>query len=260
MTDNLDIPKDQVDIIFETVLFPYISKNVEGESNKKAYIVGGQPGSGKSSFVSDLMQENKNLVFINGDDLRPYHPDYVSYLEQDDQNAADKTQPVCNYWIEKAIEKCIESGYSFIVEGTMRTHVAPLSTAEKARKALYEVFGCIIATPYDLSLASINYRYEETKRIEGKARFTKKESHDEAYNNISNTIQKLLNSNIFHEFLIYKRSDGSFEKFVFSPVQKEGIIRTFTEGRERLFTDKEMDFIGRNLVKAEANVELEKLS
>ena len=241
------LEKKEVDTIFRMVIFPEITKYVKQGSNNIAYIVGGQPGSGKSSFAQHLMQENKDLVFINGDDLRIYHPKYVSYLEEDDRNAADKTQSICNYWIEKAIEKCIESGLSFIVEGTMRTDHAPLTTAMIAHESGYDVYGCVIATPYDLSIASINYRYNETKRIEGHARYTKKESHDEAYANLPKTLEKLIGSNLFSKFFVYKRLDGSFEKHEFNLPDFEKILPLFKEGREHNLTERELDFIKNNI-------------
>lgn len=246
MKNNFNIPQSKADTIFETTLFPLISRGVEKEEVKSAYIVGGQPGSGKSAFAQSLMSKNKQLVFINGDDLRVYHPEYVKFLKENDQEAADKTQAICNYWIERAIDKCIENNLSFLVEGTMRTVQAPLNTSLKAKENGYEVKVCVIAAPYELSLASINYRYSEAKRLEGYARYTKKESHDEAFNNIPMTVGELMSKDVFSKLFVYKRLDGKFESHKVEKENKEKILSLLQEGRERVLTEKEIFFVREN--------------
>jgi UDP-N-acetylglucosamine kinase len=246
MFNNSSVTSEQAEKIFEQVIVPLIMNGVVKEEKKTAYIVGGQPGSGKSALAQSLLSKNRNIVFINGDDLRVYHPAYVPYLKENDQEVADRTQELCNFWIEKSIAECIKNSLSFIVEGTMRTTKAPLLTASKAAESGYEVYGCVISAPYELSLASINYRYTETKRIEGYARFTKKESHDEAYKNLPETMKSLLNQNVFSGVTVYKRLDGSFTGESFSPQKAEEIFNTIREGRERLLTEREMSFIKEN--------------
>ncbi len=247
MQNNFDITKEKADFIFEEVVFPLLSSGIDKSENKKAYIIGGQPGSGKSAFAELLLSQDGNLVFINGDDLRTYHPTYDSYLRENDQEAADMTQAVCNYWIESAIQKCLENGLSFIVEGTMRTTNAPLLTAKKAKEYGYGVYGCVIATPYDLSLASINYRYSEGKRLKDFVRYTKKESHDEAFTNLPRTVENLINSELFANFLVYKRLDGSFESRV-GLNEKQEIINSLNEGRRRELTEREFSFVRDNII------------
>jgi ABC-type oligopeptide transport system ATPase subunit len=242
MNDIFDIEHTQADLIFENDIFPCISKKALPELQKKAYIVGGQPGSGKSAFAAHLIQGNTGVVFINGDDLRGYHPNYVTYLKTDDEHAADKTQAVCNYWIEKSIGKCIAMDFSFIVEGTMRTEQAPLQTATIAKDAGYDVYGCALSTPYALSLASTVFRYTETKKKEGSARYTKRKSHDEAYDNLSQTVERLLMSKLFDEFFIYERLDGVFRENKFSLLDSKVILPILERGRIRALTGRELEF------------------
>ena len=60
---------EELEIIFNTKIFPELIFEKNKGVKKEAAIVGGQPGSGKSSAVSLLFAENPNFVFINGDDF-----------------------------------------------------------------------------------------------------------------------------------------------------------------------------------------------
>lgn len=127
-----------------------------------------------SAFARKILSSNKNIVFINGDDLRAFHPKYYLYLKENDVEAADMTQAVCNFWIESLIKECIARGINFIVEGTMRKKETPLKTAELLKNAGYFANLVAIATPYEVSLNSIKHRYKELKRLGLPTRYTKK--------------------------------------------------------------------------------------
>lgn len=246
MNYNFDLSQEDFESIFEENIFPNLARGVSKSLVKSAYIIGGQPGSGKSAFAQSLMKKDKDIVFINGDDLRSYHPRYVEYLKENDQEAADRTQMVCNAWIEKAINTCLEEEYTFMVEGTMRVSRVPLQTAQKAKAAGYEVRACIISTPYELSLASINARYTEAKRVEGYARYTKKSSHDEAFENLPKTVEVLISESSLDDIHVFKRLDGTFEKGEVDVKNGGKVLEIIESGRNRPLTDKERLFIENN--------------
>ena len=84
-------------------------------------------------------------------------------------------------------------------------------------------------------------RYKELKRLGQPARFTKKESHDEAYQNIENTLADLISSQMFKRFFVYKRNLSGFEENIFNAEQKEQILQSFKDGRTRIVEDKEKE-------------------
>lgn len=237
--NSFDLTKEEAEEIFREIIIPQITGNIHPEQTKQAYVLGGQPGSGKSAFARELIKINKNIVFINGDDLRSYHPKYFLYLKENDIEAADLTQAVCNFWIESLIEECIKVNLNFIVEGTMRRKEVPLQTAKKLHDSGYDVNLAVVSTPYELSLLSLDYRYKELKRLGQPARFTKKESHDEAYGNLESNVTELVASGLFNKIYIYKRNPDGFEENVFNSEQREFILKSFTEGRHRSLEDKE---------------------
>ncbi len=132
--------------------------NFESSDKPEAYVIGGQPGSGKSAFASQILS-NGDFVFINGDDFRDLHPHYYEYLVENEMDAADKTQKVVNFWIEKLIEDCVSRKLNIIIEGTMRNTNVPIKTIRMLKDKDYKINVAVMAVPYSLSLASINYRY-----------------------------------------------------------------------------------------------------
>lgn len=239
--NNFDITKEEAGKIFKEMIIPQIVGTISPQEIRQAFILGGQPGSGKSAFAREILKINKGMVFINGDDLRAYHPKYYFYLKENDVEAADMTQAVCNFWIESLIEECIRQNLNFIIEGTMRKKEVPMKTASILHNAGYVINLVVISTPYELSLLSLDRRYKELKRLGQPARFTKKESHDEAYQNIENTLADLISSQMFKRFFVYKRNLSGFEENIFNAEQKEQILQSFKDGRTRIVEDKEKE-------------------
>ena len=52
---------------------------------RKAYILGGQPGSGKSNYFIDN-PDAKNCIILNGDDYRKFHPKYDNIIANEQQD------------------------------------------------------------------------------------------------------------------------------------------------------------------------------
>ena len=67
-------------------------------SSPKGFVLGGQPGAGKSKMVSRLGAElDRNLLVINGDEFRRYHPNF------------DEIQAYPNYTIGSELAKHIRA-------------------------------------------------------------------------------------------------------------------------------------------------------
>ena len=238
-----DLPKDELDRILQEKIIPDVIGRVAPREIKEAFILGGQPGSGKSTLAREILK-SPNVVFINGDDLRPYHPYYYYFLQNDDQEAADMTQAVCNSWVEELIKECARRGLSLIVEGTLRTMEAPLSTARLLADANYSVNLAVVSAPYDLSLISLKYRYSELKQLGLAARYTKKSSHDESFRKMPDTMSALLeNKNLFKKIFIYLRTSSGFRIEAFDPSQADELMKVFNAGRTRQLDEKEKELL-----------------
>lgn len=222
----------ELELIFDTKIYPELFFKKSKGVKKEAAIIGGQPGSGKSSTVRLLFEENSNFVFINGDDFREFLPEYEELTKSDPDNAADLSQYAVNFWVEKAIDRCVEEGMSLIVEGTMRVPGTSLKTALMLKESGYSITFVLVSTPYELSLKSIQARYNEAVRMFGAGRSVKIESHDEAFVGIKKTVLVLFNAKVASRFVVINRSQNSKLEFhEFDPENEIDIVNQFNKNR-----------------------------
>ena len=53
------------------------------DSYPKAFVLGGQPGAGKTGLQKIMEAKcNGNLIVLNGDEFRELHPDYIALQEK----------------------------------------------------------------------------------------------------------------------------------------------------------------------------------
>lgn len=110
--------------IFEDIYLD-LTKNINIDKNKKAFILGGQPGAGKSGLTA-LIKENNEIVIINGDEFRKAHPHYKKLKEKYGDDYVFHTQYFSGKMTEALIEKVSDNGYNLVIEGTLRTVEIPL--------------------------------------------------------------------------------------------------------------------------------------
>lgn len=226
------LPISELQKIFDQEIYPEIIFGKNSKPVKEAAIIGGQPGSGKSSAVSLLIERNLDFVFINGDDFREFLPGYKELMQKDPDNAADLSQYAVNFWVERAIDKCIEDELSIIVEGTMRVSDTPLKTALKLKTFGYNITFVLVSTPYELSVESIRTRYEYAVKMYGLGRSTKIESHDQAFLGIKKTILVLFNAKVASCFIVINRMrDSNLEFKEFDPSNETEILNQFNKNR-----------------------------
>ncbi len=179
-----------------SVLHSELFGQSQPEEFPTCYILGGQPSSGKTNLteriIGGFVENKKNRpVIINGDEFRRFHPEYEKFMQDGDKDSSASTQLFANSLVDYFQEYALEKGYSFIIEGTMRTLAAPLNTVKNAKKKNYNVETHILAVHQERSWVGVHERYESQKTYFGKGRFTQKKVHDEAFENIPKVIDAL---------------------------------------------------------------------
>lgn len=112
--------EDEMRLLFEEKVWPSIAVNKSGDlPNPAAYIVAGQPGSGKTRMSSVVIEEyNADIIQSMGDNFRGFHPRYQKLLK----NTAS-TAP---------ISPCPRRSFSLISPCTARRK-ADTTSSRKAR-------------------------------------------------------------------------------------------------------------------------------
>lgn len=176
----------------------------------KGFVLGGQPGAGKSNLVGIIRQElNRNILIINGDEFRRYHPNFDGIQEQYGIDSPKHTAAFSGHMTERVIEKALREGYNISVEGTFRTTETPMRTLEKMREHGYETAVYIQTAPSEVSWQSTLERYHAMELLGETPRATPKEHHD--------LVVKLLPQNADAVFLSGKAD-------VFKVYSREGLI------------------------------------
>ncbi len=172
--------------------------------NKKAFILGGQPGAGKSGLTR-LIEENNEVIVINGDEFRKAHPYYLELKEKYGDDYVKYTSEFSGKVTEKLINKLSDEGYNLVIEGTLRTSDVPIKTANILKDKGYEVELHLIQVRPELSLLGTFMRYEEMLEVGTVARGTPLEHHNQVVEKIPGNIDVIYNKKIFDNIEIYNR-------------------------------------------------------
>ena len=178
------------------------------QERPKAFLLGGQPGAGKSALLklfSGFLQYD--AVTVSGDDYRQSHPRFQEILGQYGDSYVEKTQRFSSKMIEKMIEKCSAEGYNLIVEGTLRNAATPLKTGEILHGRGYEVNLAVIGTHPMVSYIGTLKRYVSMREAGSIPRETTKEQHDSTAGVIGKNIGIVYESGQMDNILIFDR-DG----------------------------------------------------
>lgn len=179
-------------------------------------ILGGQPGSGKSSAIEKIEDRfNGNIIALNGDDFKTSFPDYDDLLAKDALQAAAIVQPYSNYVVNQLKKEYANNKINLIIEGTMRTSDVPLETIDTFSDKGYKVEAYVVSSNYYASRAGCLNRREMDNLDNGYGRDVPVQSHDEAYRNIPTTINTIIKHNKLDNLTVVARNGeilGSLKK------------------------------------------------
>ena len=199
------------------------------------YVLGGQPGAGKSILGNAIVHYHKNnCIFFNGDEYRKYHPDYKKFQKENVFESSDKTQNFVSQVIEKIINRSKNERFNLIIEGTFRNPKVPISTLTKLNKAGYVTSAFIITAPKELTWESCLQRFNFRKdNFKGTERYTKKESHDEVVEKLPDSIETVIKSGQADFLKVFIRNNDNqfaniFDSRVHSRFDKEE-LRSFIQ-------------------------------
>lgn len=194
--------------IYRETIAPKLFAGVTNAKQPVAYILGGQPSSGKSALIDLLRSQHpgEGVVEINGDRFRKYHPDFERLSDTLPRLMPRITQPRVNAWIERAMADGVDRRHNMVIEGTMRNPDVPLRTAEFLRKKGYRVEMHVLAVRPEVTAIGIVERYEADKAAGNAARFTHPADHQSAVDGIPKSLEAIERTKAADYLAIYHRS------------------------------------------------------
>lgn len=187
-------------------------QQVHPVASPKGYVLGGQPGAGKSSLVKIIRQNlERNVLVINGDEFRRYHPDFDEIQEKYGKDAPKYTAEFSGKMTSLVIEKALKEGYNISVEGTFRTAETPIKTLDDMCRHGYETAVYIQTAPSEVSWQSTLERYEQMKAVGEAPRYTDKAHHDLVIETLPKNADIVFSSGKADRFVVYSREGLVFD-------------------------------------------------
>ena len=181
-------------------------------SSPKGFVLGGQPGAGKSKMVSRLGAElNRNLLVINGDEFRRYHPNFDEIQARYGRDAPQHTAAFSSKMTEMVLDRALREKYNVSIEGTFRTDEVPMGTLDKMRLHGYETAVHILTTPSEVSWQSTLERYNNMVEVGEQPRHTDKAHHDMVANRLAENADTVFASGKADSFKVYTRDGLVFD-------------------------------------------------
>ena len=210
--------------------------------DKHLIILGGQPAAGKSSIIEELKtQYNNNIVTLNGDEFKPLYPDYPQLAKDNPDQTSKMVQPYSNYVVDNLKQEALDRGLNTLIEGTMRTSTAPLETVEMFTNQGYTAEAFVISSNYFNSRIGIEQRYENEFAEKGYGRMVNVANHDEAYHNIPNTLQELVDSGKLTNITVATRE----AEILAETARGDDIVKAYTNHRDSLTPEIYLDVADR---------------
>lgn len=168
-------------------------RNARSSGQPRLVIVGGQPGAGKTSNVlrarHELAAAGEGVAFINGDELRNFHPLYDQLVAADAATAADKTGADVGWWVEKGIREAADNRFHTVIETTMRQPSVVARTVNTFAARGYQIEMRVLVVDPELSRQGIYHRYAKALNSKNSLpRFTLPQYHDDALAQMPHTL------------------------------------------------------------------------
>ena len=206
---------EELEVVFQKILKMYKSSYLLSK-NPKVFLLGGQPGAGKSG-LENMINIKDEYISISGDDYREYHPRFKEINLEHGREASKYTQQWAAEITEKLIRELRKEKYNLIIEGTLRTAELPLKEANAFKKAGYEVeLNVVVVKPEKSRLGTLE-RYEAMLKQNKVPRMTPKEHHDLVVNNIGNNLEIIYNSKAFDNIKLFDRGNNLLYNFKENP-------------------------------------------
>ena len=181
--------------------------------NPIAIIIGGQTGAGKSGIIgySTKMFEDDNVVIINSDEIKPFHPQSEEIAKFYPKMYTKITDQESNTWTSKLFEELRREKYNIIFEGTMKNNRIADESITELEELGYTVIVRGMAVCDLESRISILERYEGQVRTKGWGRLVVTDHHNQTYNGMPNTVDYIESNDKYDILEIYSRGERPSE-------------------------------------------------
>lgn len=242
--------KEQFEVLDEhynkifSEIYKDLIKTINSSGTPEAFILGGQPGSGKTTIQKIITDKLPNTIIINGDEFRQYHPNFDKIQAKYGNDSVLYTQSFSNKVVEDLINKLSDEKYNLIIEGTLRSTEVPMNTCKMLKEKGYKTELSVMAVNSEVSWQGTLDRYNKMLEKGLIPRATPKESHDIVVNNIANNIGVIFEEKCFDNITLYNREKECLYDMKKTPeLDPSSILHKVVHGKEKNIDQKKSSIL-----------------
>ncbi|MEU4312212.1 zeta toxin family protein [Nocardia sp. NPDC024068] len=148
------------------------------------YVVGGQPGAGKSTLVErirDRLFDTGGAALIQADELEKFHPAYSRLYRENDFTAHDHLYPAAVKLRNRFEDILIPLPHNLILEGGNSDPRGTLARIRRIGEGRSRIFMEVIALPREQSDLARLERFVNGRETDGFGRYVTRRTHDRLY-------------------------------------------------------------------------------
>lgn len=197
--------EEEMNALFETTVWPSIRQGKQGnQKHPMAFIIAGQPGSGKTRMSSMIIEEyDGNIVQSMSDNFRGFHPRYKDLMKKYGQYCAYFSMAQGQYLSDLTMKKAAEGRYHILQEGSLENVKHTMDYISFLKDKGYEICVLLRACPKKESWKAIHQLFlQQRLKAPGLSRLITKEHHDKACLSFLSATNDLIAQNLMDRLII----------------------------------------------------------
>jgi hypothetical protein len=193
---------------YKDSVFDVLFSEVKTDSEPTAFILAGQPGSGKGYIKRAILEEYPNVnnyVQVDPDEFRPLHPFYTEYNQADDKTASERTHEDASRVAGEATDYTIQNKFNVIIDGTLKNSDKAETLIDKLKASGYKVIIYALCVEPIVSLTGCLERYFSQKEDFGYGRYVPIHIHNSAVNSMVISLMSIVLKAQADELIVLNR-------------------------------------------------------
>ncbi|MGW5383165.1 zeta toxin family protein [Nocardia sp. NPDC003963] len=187
--DEFDLRNNRIQEIFDEEIKPALLADRPGRPLKQVdetvlYVVGGQPGAGKSTLVDSIrerLSDTGGAALIQADELEKFHPAYSRLYRENDFTAHDRLYPTAQKLRNVFDEFLIPRPYNVLLEGGNTDPRGTLARIKRIGESRSRTVMEVIALPKEQSDLARLERFVHARETDGFGRYLTRQTHNTLY-------------------------------------------------------------------------------
>ncbi len=196
---------DEMEELFHSTVWPsLIQGKTGGQEKPMAFIIAGQPGSGKTRMSSMLIEEyDGDIIQSMSDNFRGFHPRSKELIQKYGQYCAYFSMEQGKVLSDLTLKRAAEERYHILQEGSLDDVNRTMNLISYLKEKGYTICVMLRACPKKESWKAIHQLYlQQHLKAPGLSRLISKEYHDKACLSFLSATNDLIRQNLMDQLII----------------------------------------------------------